>query len=49
MVLNSVNNADQLVSFGFIKLNIIKSLKLTIRHQNLRSLFGDSIFVRKYL
>ena len=49
MVLNSVNNADKLISFEFIRLNIIQSLKLTIRHQNLRSLFGDSIFVRKYL
>ena len=49
MVLNSVNNADKLISFKFIRLNIIQSLKLNIRHQNLRSLFGDSIFVRQYL
>ena len=49
MVLKSLNNAGKLVSFGFIRLNIIQNLKLTIRRQNLRSLFGDSIFVRQYL
>ena len=49
MVLNSVNNADKLISFEFIILNIIQSLKLIIRHQNSRNLFGDSIFERQYL
>ena len=49
MVLKSLNNADKLISFEFMRLNIIQNLKLTIRHQNLRNLFGDSIFVRQYL
>ena len=48
-MMNYINNADKLISFQFIRLNIIQSLKLTIRHQNLRSLFGDSIFVIQYL
>ena len=49
MMLNSVNNADKLISFGFIRFNIIQSLKLTIRRQNLISLFRDSIFVIQYI